>query len=71
MRLQGLSLGRQGAVHVHALLQQSVEHGDQRDLVVVPPQAELLVVVHGASRAAPFLRQSHANWLALASTRYV
>lgn len=48
MRLQRLSLGRQSAVHVHSLLQERIEHRHQRRLVVIPPEAELLVVVHVA-----------------------
>lgn len=49
VRLERLSLGGQRAVHMHALLQQRVEHRHQCGLVVVPAQAELLVVVHDAA----------------------
>lgn len=53
MRLERLPLGREGAVHMNALLQQRVEHRHQRRLVIVPSQAELLVVVHSrATRRA-------------------
>lgn len=63
MRLQRLSFCRQGAVHVHSFLQQRVEHRHQRRLVVVPPQAELLIVVHGAflPLAAPSPLQPQQN----------
>lgn len=48
VRLERLSFSSQGAVHVHPLLKKSVENRHQCRLMVVPPQAELLVVVHDA-----------------------
>lgn len=46
MRLKHFALSRQRAVDERAILQQRVEHADQRALVVVPAQTELLIVVH-------------------------
>lgn len=51
MCLERLSFCSQGAIHVHTLLEKSVENRHQRRLMVVPPEAELLVVVHDADLA--------------------
>lgn len=45
MRVHALSLGRQSAIHQRTALQKAVEHRNQRVLMVVPPQAELLLLL--------------------------
>lgn len=48
MGLESLSLRRQGAVDQRSTFKECVEVLYERTLVVVPPEAKLLVVLHGS-----------------------
>lgn len=49
MGLESLPLRRQGAVDQRSAFEECVEVLYERTLVVVPPETELLVVLHGSS----------------------
>lgn len=46
MGLEELALSGQRTIDQGAILKQRIEDGNQCALVVVPPQAELLIVIH-------------------------
>lgn len=45
MRVHASSLGGQGTIHQRTTLQQAVEHRNQRVLMIVPSQTELLLLL--------------------------
>jgi hypothetical protein len=47
MCFQKFALGRQCAVDERSILQERIEHGYQRALMIVPSETKLLIIVHG------------------------
>ena len=60
MRPEELSVGAEGDIDERLLLEQRVEHGEDRRAVVVPLQAELLLG-SGRARGGPGGRHRHGG----------